>query len=595
MSMSTSDQQVWKKVLAAKNKYMTMPQIEASFPTMAKKAVTQSTANLVKLRLFSTSKLKDDDKTILFHAHTAEEAKQKSAMTPEQKIVLQVIKQAGERGIASAQIGRQIGHETMPQAILRKTVKNLESSGHIKQFKPVNAPTTIYYVMADVKIPEEISGGIWFDNNQEYDQGLVDALCQVLQHRVYRLTYVDNRDRTGKADPAALKDTKESLLVPYAMTLSNSKNYSLLTPMALRNFVNKSKLTSAELSVKNIMEVMRALELDGLVESIKPFNASITFQEDDDDHLDEREGSSSKRRKLNLDNGDDDEGLDSEEEAKAKEKAKQKIKEKKRRERQKEKKKKMKEKKEKKMEKKRKEKEKKKKKKKEREREKAKKKKSKKNDTAISDSDDDQLLSINDESSSKKRKKRSRSSSVSSVSSISSVSTVSTVSTVSSVSSVSSGSSDSVSSVASDEIDDVLLPIKSKSYSTNNNVPNNNIPNFFPGGLGGGITDLSDQSIIYKATNRLVNLLKGQNEIPCGKCPVFSFCEEDGPVNPKGCTYMSQYLDDEVGGWDRRVLGKMRPDLAEPEPEPEPEPELQVEGIEGEINGNGDYDMDEGR
>ncbi|WVW79080.1 hypothetical protein I302_101044 [Kwoniella bestiolae CBS 10118] len=577
MSMSTSDQQVWKKVLSAKNKYMTLPQIEASFPTMAKKAVTQSTANLVKLRLFSTSKSKDDDKTILFHAHTAEEAKQKSAMTPEQKIVLQVINQAGDRGIASAQIGRQIGNETMPQAILRKTVKNLESSGHIKQFKPVNAPTTIYYVMANVKIPEEISGGIWFDNNQEYDQGLVDMLASVLRNRVFQLTCIDNRDRTGRVKKEDLQDTKESLLIPHAMTLSNNKNYNLLTPLALRNYVNKVKVTSAELSVKNIMEVMRALELDGLVESIKPFNTSISFQEEDDLHdLDDAEGSSSKRRKLD---GSGDE-MDSEEEERAKEKAKQKLKEKKRRERQRERERERKEKKKKKEEKKRKEKEKEKERKRKRkEKEKAKKKKSKKH-ASDSDSDsDDALRSINDESSSKKRKKRARSSSVSSVSSSSSSSSSSSAS--------SSSSSDSVSSVASDEIDDVLLPVKSKSNATANGQ-SNVIPTFFPGGLGGGITDLSDQNIIYKSTNRLAELLKGQNEISCGKCPVFSFCEEDGPVNPRGCTYLSGYLDDEVGGWDRNVLARMRG-----------EQEHGHEGVEG-MNGEGpvgegmegDHEMD---
>lgn len=68
-SMSTADQQVWKKVLAAKNKVrlsiavnngelmkgiqnMSLTQIEASFPTMSKKAVMSSVTTLLKLVRF---------------------------------------------------------------------------------------------------------------------------------------------------------------------------------------------------------------------------------------------------------------------------------------------------------------------------------------------------------------------------------------------------------------------------------------------------------------------------------------------------------------------------------------------------------------
>ncbi|KAJ1553341.1 34-kDa subunit of RNA polymerase III (C) [Nowakowskiella sp. JEL0078] len=31
-------------------------------------------------------------------------------------------------------------------------------------------------------------------------------------------------------------------------------------------------------------------------------------------------------------------------------------------------------------------------------------------------------------------------------------------------------------------------------------------------------------------------------EIPCGKCPVEKYCSSDGPVNPKTCPYMSEWL-----------------------------------------------------
>ncbi|OCF44939.1 DNA-directed RNA polymerase III subunit RPC6 [Kwoniella heveanensis CBS 569] len=588
-SMSNSDQQVWKKVLAAKNKYMTLQQIEASFPSMSKKAVLSSVGNLVKLRLFSTSKSKEDDKTTIFHAHHPEEAKQKATLTQEQSIVLQIIGAAGNRGIASAQIGRQIGNETMPQAILRKTVRGLENAGHIKQFKPVNAPTTVYFVLSHLKPPEEISGGVWFDDNKEYDQQLVETICTVLLSRVRSFTYADQKKRSEK-------DRK---LVPNALILS-SKNYPQLTPQALRIYVNKLGVTSANLSVKNVMECMRALELDGLVEAIKPLGGVYIADEDvagaggsDDDD----KPSSSKRKKLDI-GVDDEDDLDEDERERRKElalrKAKEKAKEKKRRERAKEKEKKEKERRKKKEEKKRKEKEReKKRKKKEKDKKKEKeKKKRKKIDSDDSDADsDDRLVSIRDEG--KKRKKRSRSSSISSVASSASSSSVSSSSSSSSSSSVASSSS--VSSVASSQLDEALVPLKPKSSlaaaGAGAGAGGSFIPTLFPGGTGGGLTDLTDTAVIYRATNRL-DVSLGQTQAPCGKCPVFAFCEEDGPVNPDGCRYYSDWLGDNVGGWEKDALAKMRPELIEEEPQPDLNATA-AGGVDGQGQGlelNGDVD-----
>jgi DNA-directed RNA polymerase III subunit RPC6 len=32
------------------------------------------------------------------------------------------------------------------------------------------------------------------------------------------------------------------------------------------------------------------------------------------------------------------------------------------------------------------------------------------------------------------------------------------------------------------------------------------------------------------------------SDIPCGKCPVFEFCKEGGPVNPSECVYLGNWL-----------------------------------------------------
>jgi DNA-directed RNA polymerase III subunit RPC6 len=50
----------------------------------------------------------------------------------------------------------------------------------------------------------------------------------------------------------------------------------------------------------------------------------------------------------------------------------------------------------------------------------------------------------------------------------------------------------------------------------------------------------------YKATRRT---LKDEHELgsvlteaPCGRCPVFDICQEGGPVNPRDCTYLEEWL-----------------------------------------------------
>lgn len=51
----------------------------------------------------------------------------------------------------------------------------------------------------------------------------------------------------------------------------------------------------------------------------------------------------------------------------------------------------------------------------------------------------------------------------------------------------------------------------------------------------------------YRATRVVtgedgMSLENGLTESPCGRCPVFDLCEEDGPVNAKTCEYFQDWL-----------------------------------------------------
>lgn len=51
------------------------------------------------------------------------------------------------------------------------------------------------------------------------------------------------------------------------------------------------------------------------------------------------------------------------------------------------------------------------------------------------------------------------------------------------------------------------------------------------------------KSVVAQANAGSVPDLDGFTEAPCGRCPVFSLCEDNGPVNPKECIYLDKWID----------------------------------------------------
>ena len=48
--------------------------------------------------------------------------------------------------------------------------------------------------------------------------------------------------------------------------------------------------------------------------------------------------------------------------------------------------------------------------------------------------------------------------------------------------------------------------------------------------------------IAVKETNE--RKVCGATMNPCGVCPVFDFCNDDGPISPVSCIYYKEWLDD---------------------------------------------------
>ena len=63
----------------------------------------------------------------------------------------------------------------------------------------------------------------------------------------------------------------------------------------------------------------------------------------------------------------------------------------------------------------------------------------------------------------------------------------------------------------------------------------------------GRIEEVPNRKKTFRATRSVsgeagVSLENGLTESPCGRCPVFDLCEEDGPVNSRTCVYFQEWL-----------------------------------------------------
>lgn len=179
------------------------------------------------------------------------------------------------------------------------------------------APTMPLYILQHLKPPEDMAGGVWFDESKEYDSVFVDSLRGVVFNFISSKTFPSQK---GKDSISKLCSNPI-----YPIT----KTPSLPTPAEILRHIQNNKVTSAPLTVKNVMEIARALELDGLVEAVKPVGG-VSVQPMYDSESDGPSVSKRSRRK-EVDHDDD---LDDDErerrDRKSREKMKAKLKEAKR-------------------------------------------------------------------------------------------------------------------------------------------------------------------------------------------------------------------------------------------------------------------------
>ncbi|KAE9039302.1 hypothetical protein PR003_g5113 [Phytophthora rubi] len=102
----------------------------------------------------------------------AEEAERIRGLTLEQRLVLQEIERAGNKGIWTRDIK---SHTNIPQQIVTKTLRLLETRRLVKSVKSISSKNKKLYMLYDLVPSTEITGGPWY-NEQEFDHVFIDTL-----------------------------------------------------------------------------------------------------------------------------------------------------------------------------------------------------------------------------------------------------------------------------------------------------------------------------------------------------------------------------------------------------------------------------------
>jgi len=135
---------------------------------------------------------------------------------------------------------REIKAKTnIPHNLILKLLKNMEMDRKIRSVKSIKNNRKIY-VLYGITPAEEVTGGIWFSNN-DVDLAFVERLMEVIHNYCYR-----------KEEPYMLNSIS-----------------SLVSIIDLRDFINSSNIATVELSVNDVNTLVDLLISEGRMDRIQ--------------------------------------------------------------------------------------------------------------------------------------------------------------------------------------------------------------------------------------------------------------------------------------------------------------------------------------
>ncbi|ETW77264.1 hypothetical protein HETIRDRAFT_429562 [Heterobasidion irregulare TC 32-1] len=211
--------------------------------------------------------MKDNSGGLLYRAVTKEEVDMKKGMSGEESMVLSHIQSAENQGIWTKHL--KVKTE-LHQTVLDRCLKQLVQKGIIKAVKGmVKYPTRKIYMMAHLEPSVELTGGPWYTDN-ELDTEFIKLLCTAC------LRFIQDRSlpkhKLSDDIPASSRP-----LYP----ISSAPPYP--NCQQVLSFLSKSKITETQLSEEHVDMLLNVLVLDGEVEKLPSYGASLWIADDDDD------------------------------------------------------------------------------------------------------------------------------------------------------------------------------------------------------------------------------------------------------------------------------------------------------------------------
>ncbi|OAX37253.1 hypothetical protein K503DRAFT_866986 [Rhizopogon vinicolor AM-OR11-026] len=475
--LNPEEQKLHQAALSSSDKTLSSKESERIVPDVA--ARTAAINFLLGAGMLKV--LKDAAGGISFRAVMKKEIEVKKDMSGEEAMVLGHIQASANEGIWTKHLKAKT---ELHQTVIDRCLKSLVQKQLVKSIKAVRHPTRKIYMLAHLEPSVELTGGPWYTDN-ELDTEFIKLLSTACLHYI--------RDRSFPKQSSRSSQNEQRL---YA--IGAAPPYP--SAQQIQHFLSKSKITETQLGVEHVEMLLRVLELDGEIEKLPAFTASIwdatvdseeagsisdsdsdadadrkkrkrgsskkkkdsktrkrrRTEESDSDSESEEERPKSKRKRNKHDESSDDEG--SSDDRKSKKKKRRKTRER--------------------------------------------------------DSEDDSDNDRKPPTSKRKGKGKKR-----------------------------DDTSSDASSSESESDDDRRAKskkVKKKKAASNTKRVKLQSPEVDDGPSVGG-------AFVYRAI-RQERVALGWSQAPCGRCPVFDFCRDKGPTNPQECIYYEDWLNVKVTG-----------------------------------------------
>ncbi|XP_070935828.1 DNA-directed RNA polymerase III subunit RPC6 isoform X1 [Macaca nemestrina] len=178
---------------------------------------------------------------LLYRIKDSQNAGKMKGSDNQEKLVYQIIEDAGNKGIWSRDIRYK---SNLPLTEINKILKNLESKKLIKAVKSVAASKKKVYMLYNLQPDRSVTGGAWYS-----DQDFESEFVEVLNQQCFKFLQ-------SKAETA--RESKQNPMI--------QRNSSFASSHEVWKYICELGISKVELSMEDIETILNTLIYDGKVE-----------------------------------------------------------------------------------------------------------------------------------------------------------------------------------------------------------------------------------------------------------------------------------------------------------------------------------------